>query len=61
MQEDNNQTDTFFKWTIGLFNFKQINSLEGIVTKSTGKWYIVKLSDGKSMDCRIKGKFRFIP
>jgi ribosome biogenesis GTPase len=32
--------------------------LEGIVTKSTGKWYIVKLEDGKFMNCRIKGKFR---
>lgn len=32
--------------------------MEGIVTKSTGKWYIVKLEDGKFMNCRIKGKFR---
>ncbi|WMX16977.1 MULTISPECIES: ribosome small subunit-dependent GTPase A [unclassified Aureispira] len=32
--------------------------MEGIVTKSTGKWYIVKLEDGRLMNCRIKGKFR---
>jgi len=32
--------------------------LEGIVTKSTGKWYIVKLEDRRLMNCRIKGKFR---
>ena len=32
--------------------------MEGIVTKSTGKWYIVKLEDGRFMHCRIKGKFR---
>jgi ribosome biogenesis GTPase / thiamine phosphate phosphatase len=32
--------------------------LKGIVTKSTGKWYIVKLEDERSMRCRIRGKFR---
>lgn len=32
--------------------------MEGIVTKSTGKWYIVKLDDGNFMNCQIKGKFR---
>lgn len=32
--------------------------MEGIVTKSTGKWYIVQLEDGRLMNCRIKGKFR---
>lgn len=33
-------------------------ALEGIVTKSTGKWYTVKLEDNRLMQCRIKGKFR---
>jgi ribosome biogenesis GTPase len=32
--------------------------LEGIVTKSTGKWYTVKLEDQRFMQCRIRGKFR---
>jgi ribosome biogenesis GTPase len=32
--------------------------LDGIVTKSTGKWYTVLLEDGRAMPCRIKGKFR---
>jgi ribosome biogenesis GTPase / thiamine phosphate phosphatase len=30
----------------------------GVVIKSTGSWYNVKLTDGKTVDCRIKGKFR---
>lgn len=32
--------------------------MDGIVTKSTGKWYTVLLEDGRIMQCRIKGKFR---
>lgn len=32
--------------------------MRGLVTKSTGKWYTVKLDDGRIMPCRIKGKFR---
>lgn len=32
--------------------------MNGIVTKSTGKWYAVLLEDGRTMSCRIKGKFR---
>ena len=28
------------------------------MTRSTGKWYTVKLEDQRSMQCRIKGKFR---
>ncbi len=31
---------------------------KGIVTKSTGAWYRVKLEDGNSLQCRIVGKFR---
>lgn len=31
---------------------------EGIVLKSTGKWYIVQLSDKSIVNCRIRGKFR---
>lgn len=30
----------------------------GIVIKSTGSWYLVKLKDGNILNCRIKGKFR---
>ena len=32
--------------------------MEGIVIKSTGTWYHVRLEDGEIYDCRIKGKFR---
>jgi len=32
--------------------------LKGIVIKSTGSWYAVRLSDGTKIDARIKGKFR---
>ncbi|NLN96651.1 MAG: ribosome small subunit-dependent GTPase A [Bacteroidales bacterium] len=32
--------------------------MEGIVTKSTGSWYIVKLDDGTRVECRLRGKFR---
>jgi ribosome biogenesis GTPase len=32
--------------------------MEGLVTKSTGSWYIVQTEDGNKYDCRIKGKFR---
>jgi ribosome biogenesis GTPase len=31
--------------------------MQGLVTKSTGSWYQVKAGD-KTIDCRIKGKFR---
>ena len=30
----------------------------GVVIKSTGSWYEVKLSDGETVPCRIRGKFR---
>jgi ribosome biogenesis GTPase / thiamine phosphate phosphatase len=32
--------------------------MEGLVTKSTGSWYLVKTPDERWFDCRIKGKFR---
>lgn len=32
--------------------------LKGIVIKSTGSWFLVKTEDGKTTDCRIRGKFR---
>lgn len=31
---------------------------KGIVIKSTGSWYVVKLEDGAHIQCRIVGKFR---
>ncbi|MCB0635476.1 MAG: ribosome small subunit-dependent GTPase A, partial [Lewinella sp.] len=31
---------------------------EGIVTKSTGSWYTVRLHTGEDLACRIIGKFR---
>jgi ribosome biogenesis GTPase len=33
-------------------------SSQGIVLKSTGKWYIVRLHNGQIVNCRIRGKFR---
>lgn len=33
-------------------------SLQGIVIKSTGSWYQVRMPDGSVMECRIIGKFR---
>jgi len=32
--------------------------LRGIVTKSTGSWYSVRLENGTDLECRVKGKFR---
>jgi ribosome biogenesis GTPase / thiamine phosphate phosphatase len=32
--------------------------MEGIVIKSTGSWYSVKLPNKNVLQCRIKGKFR---
>ncbi len=32
--------------------------MEGLVTKSTGSWYKVRLSDGKIIDARSRGKLR---
>ncbi|MEO0728538.1 MAG: ribosome small subunit-dependent GTPase A, partial [Bacteroidota bacterium] len=31
---------------------------EGVITKSTGSWYSVRLADGTTVACRIGGKFR---
>ena len=31
---------------------------EGIVIKSTGSWYTVRLSNGVNINCRLKGKMR---
>jgi len=31
---------------------------KGIVVKSTGSWYDVRLADGQRLACRIRGKFR---
>ena len=32
--------------------------MKGIVIKSTGSWYNVRLENGEHIDARIKGKFR---
>ena len=32
--------------------------MRGLVTKSTGSWYVVLTEEGKRVECRIKGKFR---
>lgn len=35
-----------------------MNLKEGVIYRSTGSWYTVKLLDGEFVDSRIKGKFR---
>lgn len=32
--------------------------MQGIITKSTGSWYIIKTESGKEFEARIRGKFR---
>lgn len=32
--------------------------MKGVVTKSTGSWYSVRLENGEQIEARIKGKFR---
>jgi len=32
--------------------------MKGVVVKSTGSWYSVRLESGEQIECRIKGKFR---
>ncbi len=32
--------------------------LKGIVVKSTGSWYTVRMQNGERLECRIKGQFR---
>ena len=32
--------------------------MKGIVTKSTGSWYTVRLENGPTIECRLKGVFR---
>lgn len=32
--------------------------MKGTITKSTGSWYVVRLEDGETLRCNIKGKFR---
>lgn len=31
---------------------------KGVVIKSTGSWYMVRLADGEIVECRIRGRFR---
>jgi ribosome biogenesis GTPase / thiamine phosphate phosphatase len=31
---------------------------EGVVTKSTGSWYTIRLDNGKRVECQLRGKFR---
>lgn len=38
--------------------FVSMSTQKGIVMKSTGSWYNVKLADNTRVDCRIRGKFR---
>lgn len=33
-------------------------SLEGIITKSTGSWYLVRLEDTRIVPCKLKGNLR---
>ena len=33
--------------------------MKGIVVKSTGSWYSVRMDSGEVMECRIKGKLYY--
>ena len=32
--------------------------MQGLVIKNTGSWYTVRIADGSTVDCKIKGNFR---
>lgn len=32
--------------------------MDGVVTKSTGSWYLVRTDDGQDIECKVKGNFR---
>lgn len=32
--------------------------MRGLVIKNTGSWYLVKIEDGREIECKIKGNFR---
>ena len=38
--------------------FIKFHCMEGLVTKNTGSWYIVRTENGDSIRCKIKGNFR---
>ncbi|MCR9253381.1 MAG: ribosome small subunit-dependent GTPase A [bacterium] len=35
-----------------------MSDLKGLVTKSTGSWYSVKVEDGTTLEARLRGKFK---
>jgi ribosome biogenesis GTPase / thiamine phosphate phosphatase len=43
---------------LALNNFRLQQALKGIVTKSTGSWYIVMDDKGRRYECRLRGKFK---
>jgi len=32
--------------------------MEGLVIKNTGSWYLVRTTDGRDIECKVKGNFR---
>lgn len=36
----------------------QIFTMDGLVIKNTGSWYLVHTDDGQEIECKIKGNFR---
>ena len=49
--------------TLCLFKYKKILTcifalMNGVVIKSTGSWYQVKINNADLVECRLKGKFR---
>ena len=32
--------------------------MKGVITKTTGLWYVVRGEDGNNYNCRLRGKFR---
>lgn len=41
-----------------LYSLMADNTVKGLVIKNTGSWYTVKTDDGRSIECKVKGKFR---
>ena len=41
-----------------MINMINFTPMEGLVIKSTGSWYLVRIESGELLECRLKGKIR---
>jgi ribosome biogenesis GTPase len=49
---------TLIKTEVAIATNDMIKTLEGVVEKSTGSWYAVRMADGSLSSCRLAGKVR---